>query len=738
MVTEFPELSLWKEIWAMNAHNIILFSLFLLTIFSIMLFRRMLSKNRKAVSILRNAVLLISFIYAGLILKAQPTTTNIVIILNSLKELQFPLGLFLLEPFIFLSFIFIGITMILWGRGVFCGWLCPYGAFLELLNKVYDKFFYLFRVKVPTKLNRILIYSKYIIFIIIAGVSFYSFMLSEYLTEVEPFRTFVLKLKREWYFVTYFMALTLGSVLIYRAFCRYLCPLGAALAIPSFLRRIPLIKIKRYEFCKTCKICGRSCRPGAIVDGSIDLRECLECFDCQLNYWDQDICPVLIRQTKEKKDVPVSLMTAALVTVMILLVPGFLYGKTINVGVDGYKRISEAIMAAKDGDILEVKGGEYNEEIIINKTIHLRGINDPVLRLDRGNIITITKKGVTVEGFVLIHGKDVTGTQSAGVYIAKGADDVTVRNNKLKDIMFGIWAVGNKGVRIEDNTIEGKREFDINYRGNCIYLTDAQEATVSGNRLNYCRDGMYVEVSHDGRIINNNITNSRYALHTMWVDRGLFNNNYAAENLVGLAIMYTKQSQINNNVSVGNKTHGLLLIQTVRGEVKDNTVIGNTKGIFLYNSIFNTVSGNLIINNNLGLHSWGGSEENRIIRNSFINNEVQVKFVASRDQQWDNNYWSDYLGWDMTEDGIGDIPYESNTMVDHILWRYPLAKILYSSPALQVLWLIEKQFPFIKVPKVVDRKPSMVPFHDKWKEVALRYPYKPVRYYGDIDKIPMH
>lgn len=732
-MVEVTEFSLWKQVWAMNAHNIIIFALFLSAIIFIMVFREKLSKNRRSAKIIRNIVLLISFVYAGLILKAQPTTTNIVIILNSLKEMEFPLGLFLLEPFIFLSFLFIAITVVLWGRGVFCGWLCPYGALLELLNKVYDRVFPKFRPGIPVMVNRRLIYLKYIVFIIIAGVSLYSFMLSEYLTEVEPFRTFVLKLRRDWYFVAYFLLITLGSVLIYRAFCRYLCPLGAALAIPSFLRRIPLINIKRYDFCRTCKICGRTCRPEAITEGSVDMKECLECLDCQLNYWDYDLCPVLIRQKRQK----VSMKVAAGLVLTILLIPGLVYGKTIYVGGDGYKSIGEAIKAARDGDTLEVRYGEYTEEIVINKTIHLKGINNPILRLEKGNIITILKKGVIVEGFVLAHGNGVAGTQSTGIYIAKGADDVVVRNNQLKDIMFGIWAVSNRGVRIEKNTVEGRRELDLNYRGNCIYLTDAQEAIVSGNRLDHCRDGMYVEVSHDGRITNNHITNSRYALHTMWVDRGEFNNNFAAENLVGLAIMYTKQSEINNNVSVGNKTHGLLLIQTVRGEIKGNTVIGNTKGIFLYNSIFNNVTENLIINNNLGLHSWGGSEENTVTKNSFINNEVQVKFVASRDQQWDNNYWSDYLGWDMTEDGVGDIPYESNTVVDHILWRYPLAKVLYSSPALQVLWLIEKQFPFIKVPKVVDRRPSMVPFH-KWKEVALRYPYKPVRYYGDIDKIPMH
>jgi NosR/NirI family nitrous oxide reductase transcriptional regulator len=174
---------------------------------------------------------------------------------------------------------------------------------LELLNKIYHKLLPKGRLELPESINNKLIYLKYIIFLLILGASFYSFMLSEYMTEVEPFRTFVLKLNREWYFVLYFMILTVGSIVIYRAFCRYLCPLGAALAVPSLIRRVPLIKLKRYDFCSTCRICTRTCASRAIMsDGTIDSRECMDCLDCQVNYWDQDVCPVLIKRKREERN----------------------------------------------------------------------------------------------------------------------------------------------------------------------------------------------------------------------------------------------------------------------------------------------------------------------------------------------------------------------------------------------------------------------------------------------------
>ncbi len=411
------------------------------------------------------------------------------------------------------------------------------------------------------------------------------------------------------------------------------------------------------------------------------------------------------------------------------------YAKTLVVGTD-YSTISDALKDSEDGDLIEVMAGNYNEKLEINKRIHLKGIENPVITALNGNIIEISGPGVIVEGFTLKYsGADLSAMDSA-LLIAKGANDTIVRKNRLLGVRFGVWNLEGNNIRIENNTIEGQKEIETNNRGNCINLTGSQQVHVTDNTLSYCRDGIYMEVCHDATITGNNIRDSRYSIHTMWVDRGLFNKNTVHDNLVGLAIMYTDHSKINNNLTYGNKTHGLLFIQSVRGEIVGNTVIANTKGIFLHNSVYNTLTSNLIMNNQLGIHSWGGSVDNIISGNSFINNEIQVKHVASKDQVWNNNYWSDYLGWDMGDDGVGDAPYESNSIVDHIFWRYPAAKLLFASPSLQVLWMLEKQFPVMDVPKIVDNKPSMSPLHKQWKKLLTKYSsYIPERYYGELEKV---
>ncbi len=382
-----------------------------------------------------------------------------------------------------------------------------------------------------------------------------------------------------------------------------------------------------------------------------------------------------------------------------------------------------------------MRSGEYRESFHITRSVNLKGIDNPVIYAKKGNIINVKGSDVVIEGFTFKYGEEKPGRTDAAIFIEKGANNVKVRDNRFINIMFGIWNVESNNIEIKNNLIKGRKELGTNERGNCINLTGTKNAYIDGNRLEHCRDGVYMEICHNSKVIGNEIKNSRYSVHTMWVDRGMFNKNYTYENLVGMAIMYTKYSEIKDNISVGNNTHGLLLIQTVRSKVINNIVIGNSKGIFFYNSIYNKVFDNLIMNNNLGMHSWGGSEDNEIGRNSFINNEVQVKYVAGKDQEWNDNYWSDYVGWDMTNDGVGDYAYKSNSVIDHIFWRYPIAKVLYASPSLHFLWLIEKQFPLISVPKVVDRRPAMLPIHDNWKELIVKYPYTPKRYYGEVKKL---
>lgn len=744
----------WIQVWQRNAVHIAAFAVFLVVIILLLIFRDRLVRHPRWRDRARNAVLAVSAVYMGLVLGTQPGTTYILIAAQNLKSGMTDLTFYLMDPFIFFSFAFILLTVFLWGRGAFCGWLCPFGSFLELLFKGYERLFPRWTWKVPVAWHNRLVYLKYAFFVLILGVSFYDFYLSEYMAEVEPFKTYVVKLNRGWIFIAWFGLVVVSSMLVYRSFCRYICPLGGMLAFPARLTSVfPIVKLKRYDYCGTCRIGERSCDPQAIRrDGSIDAAECLYCLDCQVNYYDESLCPVLIRKAKGavkgeregEESAPASGFPTAKagsavfvgLIALMLLVPGTASGATLVVGKEAGS-IGEALKRARPGDAIEVPPGTYRERVQIVKPVRLVGRKGAVIDGGgEGPVVGIWAAGAVVEGFTIRNAPTTHDTQGAGVLVIKGADRAVIRNNRIENTNYGVWVTAANDVVIEKNEITGKKELDVEARGNGVLLNAADGAVVRENVVRDSRDGVYLEITHHARVEKNDIERSRYSVHTMWCDHGVFSDNRMVGNLVGLALMYSKGSEANRNVSVGNSTQGIVAIQVVRSEIAGNVLIGNTKGLFLYNSILNRVTDNLIANNNLGVHSWGGSEENEITRNTFFRNEIQVKYAAARDQRWDGNFWSDYMGWDAGQDGRGDIPYESNTLVDALLWRYPAAKLLLFSPSLQFLWMVEKQFPILRAPRIVDLAPAMNPMFPRWSEVIAAHPGRPAKYYGEMEKLP--
>lgn len=672
----------------------------------------------------------------GLVLKAQPSTTQILTFFGSLSRLEFPEEIYLSEPLIFMLWIAIAVTLVIWGRGFFCGWVCPYGALLESLialwHKVAPKGF---RKKMDAwRPPWFLRYGKMATFVVILLVSFASLPLAEALDEVEPFKTFVLHLARPAGFVIYFAAITLVSVVSYRFFCRFMCPLGGALAIPSTKK--PLLPLFRYESCAWCKICAKGCEPQAISfeTGVINYQECLQCWDCQATGKNEAVCPELIVADKENR--APRYVVGGILVMLLLGWPAAPEAKEIRVSPGG---LQTALDEAGQGDVLLLEPGVHEGAVVITKSVTLRGSPDADVIVDgrgTGHVLVVDAPGVAVEDLELRNCRIDDDFADSGIWVEKASTGARILRNTVENCRFGIWIHGTESAEVIDNRVSGLEELTQNQRGDCIHLWDADGVTVSGNTVTHCRDGIYMELTSSGRIAGNEIFDSRYAVHTMWCDHSRYIDNYATENLVGLALMFSQRIESARNVLHNNRTHGMLWVQVTRGQAYDNVIIGNTKGIFVYNSLYNEIRGNLIARNNLGAHYWGGSEDNVMEKNAFIDNEIQAKFVAAKDQEWNGNFWSDYNGWDVNEDGKGDAPYRSNTLVDSLLWEYPHAKFLLASPAFQLLALAEREFPVITVPKAVDASPLMTPPMAEWKSLLTRYPGKPPQYYLEMQKLP--
>ncbi|WP_107219902.1 NosR/NirI family protein [Thauera aromatica] len=295
----------WVRVWKTRAVEIALFAALLVAVAAIYanrdtLTRRSTRKNKWPVNLFKYGAWTISIGFVGFGLLAQPSITQVLTWFHSLL-FQWQWELFLTDPFIFLFWIFIIVTVFVWGRGLFCGWLCPFGSLSEMIYKVSRAIgLQRFQFALPMKWHNRLKWVKYGVFFGLLAVSMFSIGLAEKLAEVEPFKTtFLVGLfNRSWPY-TLFAAGLLGlSIFIERPFCKYLCPLGAALAMPSTFRWFGL---RRKQECNSCKACAKGCGSLAIDDkGRIDHRECMLCLDCMVLYTDNHVCPPLADERKRR------------------------------------------------------------------------------------------------------------------------------------------------------------------------------------------------------------------------------------------------------------------------------------------------------------------------------------------------------------------------------------------------------------------------------------------------------
>lgn len=292
---------LWRRAWRDRAVDIAVLAAALAALTGGFFFQDRFARRPRLAAAARMGFLLFTAVWIGGYAQAQLSVVNMLAFANALAGGGFAWAPFMLDPLIFMLWTAVAISVLFWGRGPFCGWLCPFGALQELLNKA-ARLLRAPQIALPWGLHERLRAVKYILFIGLLGASFHSLALAGALSEVEPFKTAVaLRFAREWPFLLYAGLLLAAGLFVERFFCRYLCPLGAALAIPGRLRIFDWLR--RHPDCGSpCQRCGDECMVQAIrPDGAIDPNECLYCLHCQLLYRDEHKCPAMIRRRLKRE-----------------------------------------------------------------------------------------------------------------------------------------------------------------------------------------------------------------------------------------------------------------------------------------------------------------------------------------------------------------------------------------------------------------------------------------------------
>ena len=279
----------WLREWMHQKHSILFTCLLLLGILAVTLFARKLTQNRKKITYIKVFLTGIIFIWIAGFQNLQIGTQKVYNTFYTLKTSNGSWENILFEPIYIIVGIFIIITTLIWGRGIFCGWLCPFGTIQDIIYKF--KTTLKFKTfEIPDSIHNKLIYLKYIILISIIIGAIYATG-TNILFEFEPFKTVIEdKFNTSTILILWSLVLLTFVFFIERGFCRYLCPTGAALALASQFQVINWLTNIKSCGDESCAACSPKCPTKAISkNGSINGKECIQCLSCQITYNDKNI-----------------------------------------------------------------------------------------------------------------------------------------------------------------------------------------------------------------------------------------------------------------------------------------------------------------------------------------------------------------------------------------------------------------------------------------------------------------
>ena len=434
-----------------------------------------------------------------------------------------------------------------------------------------------------------------------------------------------------------------------------------------------------------------------------------------------------------------------LVLLATLLLPGPVLAATrlLAPGDD----LAAAVAAAAPGDEIVLGAGVHAGPVTLDRALTLRGEPGAVLDGEiEGSVVTVTAPGVTVRDLTIKGSGSDPQAMDAGVFLTKGARGAVVEGNRFLGNLHGIRVQGAADAVLRGNDITGRtgRQSEA---GNGISVWNAPGVLVEGNTIRLGRDGIFSNASKRDVFRGNRMERTRFAIHYMYTNDSVIEDNVSVDNTTGFAIMFSDRLKIIGNRSDGDRDHGLLLNAANHSEIRGNRVtgrllpaarwftgetgaddgmapgaeaaagpgdrIGPEKCVFVYNANKNTITGNRFEGCAIGIHFTAGAEGNAVSGNAFIGNETQVKYVGTRTLDWSadgrGNYWSDNAAFDLDGDGIADGAYRPNDIIDRVMWTAPQARLLVTSPAVQVIRWAQSRFPATLPGGVLDSAPLMAP-----------------------------
>lgn len=373
----------------------------------------------------------------------------------------------------------------------------------------------------------------------------------------------------------------------------------------------------------------------------------------------------------------------------------FLWGITFLKIPVAAQDLQALIDQAPPHSVLTLEGATYFGPITIDKPIVIQGTKETkIVGNYTGNVVTITANQVKLQNLSIQNSGQ--SLEDAAILI-ESSNEVTIEQVHLSETQRGIFIRGGFGHQLLNNEVIS---FPVHYskRGNAIHLLNTKKANVQGNRFYAVQDGVYLDEAYDTTIHKNDISDARYAIHFMFSSGGVATENHLHNNVNGVMAMNSEGVLLQANRIEKQMTYrgyGILAYDMEDVMIEDNTIIHNHHAVEVQASRGVEVTSNTIAGNYVGLSSSGDNQQVVVHQNYFSGNIVQTK-LSGTPIQLDNggrgNLWDDYTGFDLTGDGIGELPYDTDSGTMSWMDKYPHLQFYFESPAFHLWNRLEKMF----------------------------------------------
>jgi len=407
------------------------------------------------------------------------------------------------------------------------------------------------------------------------------------------------------------------------------------------------------------------------------------------------------------------LLSLGAVTAPALASPARVAQQVVNVSPAGPVRsIRQALtMVARGGTIIVHPGVYRGTTIVVSIPVSIIGEQYPVLDGEGvRQIMTVTADSVTVRG-VSFRNVGVAFTEDLAAIKVVRARYCSIADNRIDNGFFGIYLQEAQYCAVLRNVIRGTHARDAT-SGNGIHLWHSRDIVIQGNQVSGHRDGIYFEFVRATHVHDNLSTgNLRYGLHFMFSDSCDYEGNTFRRNGAGVAVMYTHNVRMVGNHftdNTGAAAYGLLLKEISDSELRDNIFSGNTSGLYADGATRLNAHHNTFLNNGWALKLQSSTEGATFTANNFAGNTFDVSTNSrSANSTFRGNYWSEYQGYDLNRDGVGDVLYRPVRLTSVVVARYEPALILLRSNFLLLMDAAERVLPALTPETLADSAPAI-------------------------------